>query len=619
MSARLLRSRRGSALPITITAMFLVVSATTGVLLITANALHVNNKQRSGAAAFNISESGAEMAALWLKDQPYPPTGTSPIEPFGGPQTLDEGTYRVTVTPDPDNPTSYLKTFVIASTGTVRGTTKKVEVVVKQASFGRYAYFTDKETSSISGGAIWWKAGEIVDGPVHSNNSNGSNFNINYNNSNAPIFLDMVTGSGSTINYNPSRPRNETTFRRIFLNGSKGFKLGVPEIPLPPTSDAQKNAAWGSTGGFPSSNGVYLRAGSNGGVYIRGDAAMELRLDASGNQEMVITQGSNVTTVTFDKFMQSTTVTGPVGTGSPTTAGSLGTGVIYCTGNITSLKGEVADNRVIGEDVELQTHFDSRIGAIKADPGQVEQVIMNLAVNARDAMPRGGRLEIRTEKACLAGGGAVKLVVRDTGAGMTPEVKERIFEPFFTTKELGKGTGLGLSTVYGIVKQSGGEIAVESEPGKGSVFTIHFPVSEEAAPEVSSQSAEAGLRLRERVTVLLVEDEAGVRRLVRRMLVERGYRVLEASDGKEALAIYERQRAPVDLVLTDIVMPNMNGNELADRLRALKPSLKILFMTGYSEEAVLKHKPCSAPILNKPFLAEALDRKVLEALGAHER
>ncbi|MGE5646572.1 MAG: PAS domain S-box protein [Acidobacteriota bacterium] len=275
--------------------------------------------------------------------------------------------------------------------------------------------------------------------------------------------------------------------------------------------------------------------------------------------------------------------------------------------------------RLIGEDVELQTHFDSRIGAIKADPGQVEQVIMNLAVNARDAMPRGGRLEIRTEKACLAGGGAVKLVVRDTGAGMTPEVKERIFEPFFTTKELGKGTGLGLSTVYGIVKQSGGEIAVESEPGKGSVFTIHFPVSEEAAPEVSSQSAEAGLRLRERVTVLLVEDEAGVRRLVRRMLVERGYRVLEASDGKEALAIYERQRAPVDLVLTDIVMPNMNGNELADRLRALKPSLKILFMTGYSEEAVLKHKPCSAPILNKPFLAEALDRKVLEALGAHER
>lgn len=428
MSAGFLRSRRGSALPVTVAAMFLVVTATTGVLLITANALHVNNRQRSGATAFNIAESGAEMAALWLKDQPYPPTGTSPIDPFGGAQNLDEGTYEVTITPGADNPTAYLKTYVITSTGVVRGNTKRVEVVVKQASFGRYAYFTDKETSSISGGAIWWKAGERVDGPVHSNNSNGSNFNINYNGSTSPIFLDMVTGSGSTINYNPSRPRDEATFRRIFENGSKGFKLGVPTIPLPPTSDTQKNAAWGSTGGFPSSNGVYLRAGSNGGIYIRGDAAMELRLDASGNQEMVITQGSNVTTVKFDKFMQSTTVTGPVGSGSPTSATSLGTGVIYCTGNITSLKGELADNRVIGDDISVRSSFtiatDVSAGKYinvtnnlyyhtRPDKTRDASDPVNLAAGTLGLVARDIRIastaprNLEIDAVCLAGGGGV--------------------------------------------------------------------------------------------------------------------------------------------------------------------------------------------------------------------
>jgi hypothetical protein len=404
MSARFLRNSRGSALLVAVAAMFLVVSATTGVLLVTANALHVNNRQRSGATAFNIAESGAEMAALWLKDRPYPPSGTSPIDPFGGPQDLDEGTYEVRITPGADNPTSYLKTYVITSTGTVRGITKQVEVVVKQASFGRYAYFTDKETSSISGGAIWWKAGEKVDGPVHSNNANGSNFNINYNGSTSPIFLDMVTGSGPTINYSPSRPRDEATFRRIFSNGSKGFKLGVPAIPLPPTSDTQKSAAWGSTSGFPSTNGVYLRAGSNGGIYVRGDAAMELRLDASGNQEIVITQGSNVTTVTFDKTTRSTTVTGPVGAGSPTSATSLGTGVIYCTGNITSLKGEVADNRVIGDDISVRSSFTI---ATDVSAGKYIKVTDNLYYHTRPDKTRDG-----SDPVNLAAG-ALGLVARD--------------------------------------------------------------------------------------------------------------------------------------------------------------------------------------------------------------
>ncbi len=349
--------RSGHALPVTIIALFLVASATTATLLITANALHLNSKQRAGASAFNIAESGAEMAALWLKNQPYPPTRTDPFDPFGGPQALADGTYQVTIHPDPANATSYLKTFRIVSVGTVRENSRTVEVVVRQASFGRYAYFTHSETSSVSGGAIWWKAGEVIDGPVHSNNANGSNFNINYNGSVAPIFLDMVTGSGSTINYSPSRPRDEATFRRIFLNGSKGFKLGVPPILLPPSSDTQRKAAWGSNAGFPSTNGVYLRAGLNGGVYVCGDAKMQLSLDASGNQKLTITQGSNVTTITFNKTTGTTTVTGPVGPGSPTSATSLGTGVIYCTGNITSLKGEIADNLVVNGEIAVRSAF----------------------------------------------------------------------------------------------------------------------------------------------------------------------------------------------------------------------------------------------------------------------
>lgn len=352
----MLRNKRGNVLIITVTALFIVTSAVIGVLMVTANALHLNSKQREGAAAFNAAESGAEEGALFLKNCPSPPVNTSPFVPnITSSLALDEGTYHVTIKPHPNNSTSFLKTYSIVSVGTARGATRTVEVIVRQASFGRYAYFTDKETSSIGGGAIWWRAGERVDGPAHSNNKDGSNFNINYNNSTGPIFLDTVTGAGSTINYNPSKPKNETTFKKVFKDGSNGYKLGVPPILLPPSSDGQRNAAWGSAAGFPSTNGVYLRSGSNGGLYIRGDAAVQLSLDASGNQVIKVTQGSNVTTVTMNKSTQSTTVTGPVGTGSPTSAGSLGSGVVYCTGNITSLKGEVADNRVIGSDITVRS------------------------------------------------------------------------------------------------------------------------------------------------------------------------------------------------------------------------------------------------------------------------
>ncbi|MEN6372342.1 MAG: hypothetical protein ABFD64_10055 [Armatimonadota bacterium] len=354
------RNKHGGSLVVVILAMFMITSATVAVLLVTANSLHLNNRQRASAEAFNVSESGAEVTALWLKNQSSPPNYSSAFDPFGGAQSMGngiDGTYQVTIYPGSNNDASYLKIYRIVSVGTVRGVSKTIEVVVRQASFGRYAYFTDKETSSISGGEIWWKAGEVIDGPVHSNNSNGSNFNINYNGSTSPIFLDMVTGAGSSINYTPGRPKKESVFKNIFLNGSKGFKLGVTPIPLPASSDTQKNAAWGSPAGFPPTNGVYLRADSSGGIYIAGDAAIQLAVDANNNQKFIITQGSNVTTVTLDKFSQTITTSGPMGSSSVTSAASLGNGVIYCSGNITSLKGEVADNKVIDDDIRIHSSF----------------------------------------------------------------------------------------------------------------------------------------------------------------------------------------------------------------------------------------------------------------------
>jgi PAS domain S-box-containing protein len=282
--------------------------------------------------------------------------------------------------------------------------------------------------------------------------------------------------------------------------------------------------------------------------------------------------------------------------------------------------------RLLGEDIELHTVLDGGIGPIKADPGQIEQVVMNLAVNARDAMPAGGRLTIETSPAefsfnapvGLTPGPYIQLAVSDTGVGMNPEIINHIFEPFFTTKGPGKGTGLGLSTVYGIVKQSGGEIVVDSEPGRGTTFRIYLGRSnEETVPEPSGEDAGvAAPRRRERATILLIEDEPGVRRLVRRMLVERGYRVLEASGGEEALAVFENHNLIVDLVLTDVVMPNMSGIEIARRLAAHRPGLRVLYMTGYSEDILFERGGPGpiAPILRKPFLAEALERKVREML-----
>ena len=283
---------------------------------------------------------------------------------------------------------------------------------------------------------------------------------------------------------------------------------------------------------------------------------------------------------------------------------------------------------LIGEDVVLTTSFDPTLAPIEADPGQLQQVLMNLVVNARDAMPTGGALSIETANAevrpgdpAIEPGRYVTLTVRDSGHGIDGETLEQIFEPFFTTKETGKGTGLGLATVYGIVKQSGGYVAVESEPGEGTAFTIYLPTDLERAParlepEAPAAPAVAPPPPGRRRTVLLVEDEDVVRRLVRQVLEGAGYEVLEAADGDAALSLAAEQG--VDVLLTDLVMPGVGGRELAQRLRERTPGLKVIYMSGYADSELLDGGPLQpgTELLAKPFsfadLRESVQR-VLEA------
>jgi len=283
--------------------------------------------------------------------------------------------------------------------------------------------------------------------------------------------------------------------------------------------------------------------------------------------------------------------------------------------------------RLIGEDVHLVTVLDPDLGQVKADPGQIEQVLMNLAVNARDAMPTGGRLTIETanveitepvhtDDAALPAGRYAMLSVNDTGCGMDVKTRSRIFEPFFTTKGQGKGTGLGLSTVYGIVKQSGGYILVNSKAGHGTTFKIYLPLVDEPV-ELCEIEKPAVASLHGTETVLLVEDEPTVRVLIRDTLRQFGYTVLEARHGVEAQLIYG-QHLRIDLLITDVVMPQMSGRELADRLLETDPHLKILFMSGYTESAVIDHgvTGSSTTFIQKPFTPEGLARQVREILDA---
>jgi PAS domain S-box-containing protein len=282
--------------------------------------------------------------------------------------------------------------------------------------------------------------------------------------------------------------------------------------------------------------------------------------------------------------------------------------------------------RVIGEDVELVTSLADDLGTIKTDRGWIEQVIMNLAVNARDAMPSGGKLIIETNNTeldepyvrshvAIKPGRYVKLCVNDTGVGMTSEVKEHLFEPFYTTKKKGKGTGLGLSTVYGIVKQSGGCISVYSEPGLGTAFNIYLPRMDESFEDVSKKVTRDELPGAGE-TILVVEDEEDVRRLTVRILERKGYRVLQASSGNDALLLSKERKEPIDMVLTDVVMPGMNGRQLADQLIRLRPKMKVLYMSGYTDNAVFHHGVLEEGVnyIQKPFTVDGLMKKMREVL-----
>jgi len=284
--------------------------------------------------------------------------------------------------------------------------------------------------------------------------------------------------------------------------------------------------------------------------------------------------------------------------------------------------------RLIGEDIELVTLLEPDLGAVKVDPGQMEQVIMNLAVNARDAMPYGGKLIIETanvdldelyarQHSPIRPGHYVMLAVSDNGCGMDKETLSHIFEPFFTTKEQGKGTGLGLSTVYGIVKQSEGFIWVYSEPGTGTTFKIYLPQVQGAERWPKTSPLTTRMQ-RGSETILLVEDEEVVRELVGKLLPVNGFTVLAARNGSEALAICQQHKGPIHLLLTDVVMPQMSGRQLAAHLSKLHPEMKVLYMSGYTDDAIIRHGVLEPGLafIQKPFTIDTMIQKVREVLDS---
>jgi len=281
--------------------------------------------------------------------------------------------------------------------------------------------------------------------------------------------------------------------------------------------------------------------------------------------------------------------------------------------------------RLIGEDVTVVLGLQPNLAPVKADRGQVEQVVMNLSVNARDAMPAGGTLTIETANVELdehyakthvsvTPGRYVVLTVTDTGTGMTPQVRARLFEPFFTTKEVGQGTGLGLATVHGIVTQSGGSVSVYSEVGRGTSFKVYFPRADPA--DVVSEGSALVPPLRNAAqTVLVVEDEEGLREVATQLLQAQGHTVLVAANAEEAIRQFE-ENASIGVLLTDVVMPGASGPELTRRLVEQRPGLKVIYMSGYTEDAIVHHEVLNPGIafLHKPFTSESLGRKIREVL-----
>jgi CheY-like chemotaxis protein len=284
--------------------------------------------------------------------------------------------------------------------------------------------------------------------------------------------------------------------------------------------------------------------------------------------------------------------------------------------------------RVIGEDIELVCELEKSLGRVKADPGQIEQVILNLSVNARDAMPKGGSLKLKTynvevnqdyadKHITIKTGSYIVLETSDTGKGMDKETLSHIFEPFFTTKETGKGTGLGLSIVYGIVQQSEGHIWVYSEPNLGTTFKIFLPSLKEAGNVPSEATAESKAKVTGTETILLVEDDEAIRKLAVRLLCNHGYKVLEAEDGIAALKLVQEYDAKIHLLISDVVMPRMGGPELAGQIKSLISGLKVLFMSGYTGDFDIDGTVLpESTYIHKPFTTEEFSRKIREVLDA---
>ena len=284
-------------------------------------------------------------------------------------------------------------------------------------------------------------------------------------------------------------------------------------------------------------------------------------------------------------------------------------------------------DKVIGKDIEIKTDLADGLSCVRADPTQVEQVLMNLCINSRDAMPSGGRISIETHNAdfsekdarCLAGvqcGRFAELRVTDTGTGMDASTREKIFEPFFTTKGTGKGTGLGLATVYGIVKQHNGFIQVESEPGQGSTFRIFLPVNEEPVPDEFRSDILEDLTVRGgSETILLADDHEGIREMAQSVLTARGYRVLLANDGEEAIEIFRANRDHISLVLLDVIMPRRSGPEVFAAVKALRPGISVIFATGYSNETAMLADLVmrGVPLLRKPYTPSVLCRRSVKS------
>jgi len=310
-------------------------------------ALRISRLQQESSIAFNLAESGSERAILYLRQQSSPPSGTAAFYPFGTTVSLGGGTYSVTIDPDDNNAMLLNKRYLVRSVGISNKRREIVEVYLQLGSFGRYAYFTDYETSSIASGTIYFKAGDLIDGPAHSNNTSNSDFNINWNGSADAIFQDTLTSVSSQIDYTPRAPTTDTEWERIFDSGSRGFRLGVNRVELPDTTDLQKNAAWGSTSGFPTaSTGVFLSSATpDHGIYIKGDSTLTFSVTPEGWQKIVIVQGSTTTNVVVRLDRNDTQVT--VGSTTTTYAGTTN-GVIYSTGNITSISGQLADSAMSG-------------------------------------------------------------------------------------------------------------------------------------------------------------------------------------------------------------------------------------------------------------------------------